>query len=324
MALALVEITPEVFLTCTTHAYTTEAEEVMGLLLGDIQRTPSGQLVSKIWMALPQIRTDRRKDRVESSYEQMTQCSSHAERFSKETGVKTRVVGWYHSHPHITVLPSHVDTRTQALYQMLDEGFVGLIFSVFNHDSNAKAELMQVTAFQSTAPSSADLPSVSSEDLADMDTNTKEAIRRSAQDALESRPHQWVAREVPLKVTPSMGAPEMNLGDYRRLQWVLLMEEKEAYQRAKQSAGPDPLARLHHAAVYQQGLCQLMEVCLAPALKVLTTRAQQDLTQIRQLEAENQRLQALLAQVQGSEVTHSATGTLLTLSEDDTLSGQWP
>lgn len=24
------------------------------------------------------------------------------------TGTTTRVIGWYHSHPHITVLPSHV------------------------------------------------------------------------------------------------------------------------------------------------------------------------------------------------------------------------
>ena len=38
----------------------------------------------------------------------------------------------YHSHPHITVLPSHVDVRTQAMYQSMDEGFIGLIFSVFN------------------------------------------------------------------------------------------------------------------------------------------------------------------------------------------------
>lgn len=38
----------------------------------------------------------------------------------------------YHSHPHITVMPSHVDVRTQAMYQTMDEGFIGLIFSVFN------------------------------------------------------------------------------------------------------------------------------------------------------------------------------------------------
>lgn len=27
---------------------------------------------------------------------------------SISTGRTTRVIGWYHSHPHITVLPSHV------------------------------------------------------------------------------------------------------------------------------------------------------------------------------------------------------------------------
>lgn len=32
-----VDAAAEVFLTCTTHALTTEAEEVMGLLLGDIR-----------------------------------------------------------------------------------------------------------------------------------------------------------------------------------------------------------------------------------------------------------------------------------------------
>ena len=38
----------------------------------------------------------------------------------------------YHSHPHLAVVPSHVDVRTQALYQQMDSAFVGLIFSVFN------------------------------------------------------------------------------------------------------------------------------------------------------------------------------------------------
>lgn len=51
---------------------------------------------------------------MEASPEQMARCSAVAERFSIETGTLTRVVGWYHSHPHITVHPSHVDVRTQA------------------------------------------------------------------------------------------------------------------------------------------------------------------------------------------------------------------
>ncbi|MFS7980659.1 putative ubiquitinyl hydrolase 1 [Helianthus anomalus] len=65
-----------------------------------------------------------------------------------ETGITTRVIGWYHSHPHITVLPSHVDVRTQAMYQLLDSGFIGLIFSCFNEDQH-KVGRIQVTAFQS-------------------------------------------------------------------------------------------------------------------------------------------------------------------------------
>lgn len=54
------------------------------------------------------------QDRVESSPEQMAACSALAEHVSSSTGLPTRVVGWYHSHPHITVLPSHVDVNTQV------------------------------------------------------------------------------------------------------------------------------------------------------------------------------------------------------------------
>ncbi|KAL2458742.1 Mov34/MPN/PAD-1 family protein [Forsythia ovata] len=65
------------------------------------------------------------------------------------TGITTRVIGWYHSHPHITVLPSHVDVRTQAMYQLLDSGFIGLIFSCFSEDAQ-KVGRIQVIAFQSS------------------------------------------------------------------------------------------------------------------------------------------------------------------------------
>ncbi|XP_047307265.1 uncharacterized protein LOC124910638 isoform X2 [Impatiens glandulifera] len=64
------------------------------------------------------------------------------------TGRMTRVIGWYHSHPHITVLPSHVDVRTQAMYQLLDSGFIGLIFSCYSEDAH-KVGRIQVIAFQS-------------------------------------------------------------------------------------------------------------------------------------------------------------------------------
>ncbi|XP_016169865.1 lys-63-specific deubiquitinase BRCC36 [Arachis ipaensis] len=150
MSLTGVKMSEEVWLTCATHALSTETEEIMGLLLGDIHHSKDGRHVTAlIWGASPQTRSDRRKDRVETNPEQLAAASALADRMTSSTGRTTRVIGWYHSHPHITVLPSHVDVRTQAMYQLLDSGFIGLIFSCFSHDAN-KVGRIQVIAFQST------------------------------------------------------------------------------------------------------------------------------------------------------------------------------
>ncbi|KAM3308099.1 lys-63-specific deubiquitinase BRCC36 [Capsicum chacoense] len=148
MSLTSVKMTEEVWLTCLSHALSTETEEIMGLLLGDTQQSKNGSVTALIWAALPQPRCDRRKDRVETNPEQLTAASVKAERMTMATGRTTRVIGWYHSHPHITVLPSHVDVRTQAMYQLLDAGFIGLIFSCFSEDAQ-KVGRIQVIAFQS-------------------------------------------------------------------------------------------------------------------------------------------------------------------------------
>jgi BRCA1/BRCA2-containing complex subunit 3 len=52
---------------------------------------------------------------VEISPEQLSVALTEIERLAKLTGGTLRVVGWYHSHPHITVRPSHVDVHTQAM-----------------------------------------------------------------------------------------------------------------------------------------------------------------------------------------------------------------
>ncbi|XP_024026097.1 uncharacterized protein LOC21385482 isoform X2 [Morus notabilis] len=148
MSLTSVKMSEEVWLTCLTHALSTETEEIMGLLLGDIEHK-NGSVTALIWGASPQTRSDRRKDRVETNPEQLAAASAQAERMTTLTGRTTRVIGWYHSHPHITVLPSHVDVRTQAMYQLLDSGFIGLIFSCYSEDIN-KVGRIQVIAFQSS------------------------------------------------------------------------------------------------------------------------------------------------------------------------------
>ncbi|CAL5199826.1 unnamed protein product [Lathyrus oleraceus] len=149
MALTSVKMSEEVWLTCATHGFTTESEEIMGLLLGDIEHSKNGAVTALIWGASPQTRSDRRKDRVETKPEQLAAASALADRMTVSAGRITRVIGWYHSHPHITVLPSHVDVRTQAMYQLLDSGFIGLIFSCYNEDAN-KVGRIQVIAFQSS------------------------------------------------------------------------------------------------------------------------------------------------------------------------------
>ncbi|RZB62394.1 uncharacterized protein [Glycine max] len=149
MSLTSVTMSEEVWLSCVTHALSTETEEIMGLLLGDIKHSKNGSVTALIWGASPQTRSDRRKDRVETNPEQLAAASALADRMTTSTGRTTRVIGWYHSHPHITVLPSHVDVRTQAMYQLLDSGFIGLIFSCYSEDVN-KVGRIQVIAFQSS------------------------------------------------------------------------------------------------------------------------------------------------------------------------------
>ena len=54
-----------------------------------------------------------------------------AEELTRDTGRLFDVVGWYHSHPNITVFPSQVDINTQLSMQMIGSDFIGLIFSAF-------------------------------------------------------------------------------------------------------------------------------------------------------------------------------------------------
>jgi len=106
-------------------------------------------------------RIDKRKDRVEISDEQMIKTTQVAEELAQKLKKPNlRVVGWYHSHPNITVWPSHVDLRTQFNYQMLDKDFIGLIFSVFNVEKTRKTHQYDVKAFQAAEDENRELKQV--------------------------------------------------------------------------------------------------------------------------------------------------------------------
>ena len=107
----------------------------MGLLVGRME--------DDILMVIR--RLTKQKDRVEFDNRDLIAGSEFAESLPGSL----RVLGWYHSHPHITVHSSHVDLATQASYQTMDINFVGLIFSFFNYDPNTSINSKEVAAFQS-------------------------------------------------------------------------------------------------------------------------------------------------------------------------------
>jgi len=150
MSLARVRIESDVWFVCLSHALSSEREEVMGLLMGDWFQNKLGENEAHIWEVMILNRSDKRSDRVEISPEQLASAQQEAEDVSHKLGKTTRVIGWYHSHPRITVLPSHVDVRTQASYQMMDERFIGLIFACFYQDKELLNKV-QVTAFQANS-----------------------------------------------------------------------------------------------------------------------------------------------------------------------------
>ncbi|KAF9172236.1 BRCA1 BRCA2-containing complex, subunit 3 [Mortierella sp. AD010] len=129
------------------HALSTEKEEIMGMLMGDWVKEGATEIARVDGVSLL-TRSEKRKDRVEIGPEQLTMAAIEAEEITKATGKTTRVIGWYHSHPHITVFPSHVDLRTQLSQQLMDERFIGMIVSCFNTDSELSNKI-QVTCFQS-------------------------------------------------------------------------------------------------------------------------------------------------------------------------------
>lgn len=148
-----VELQTDVYMLCLQHALSTENFEVMGLLIGNFEYG-----VANISAAIILTRSDKKKDRVEISSEQLLKATAEAERLAIELQRPMRVLGWYHSHPHITVCPSHIDVRTQAAYQNMDYSFVGLIFSVFTEGKESKEQEIFLTCFQSQRDEAIEIP----------------------------------------------------------------------------------------------------------------------------------------------------------------------
>jgi BRCA1/BRCA2-containing complex subunit 3 len=262
MPIKAVHLSAEAYIVCLTHALSTEKEEIMGLLIGDI----SPEHISYISAVILLRRSCKQADRLEISPEQLSAASTQAEEFGHMLDRPMRVIGWYHSHPHITVWPSHIDVRTQADYQLMDAGFVGLIFSIFNHDKVSKMNRVQVSCFQSTQIDS-----------------------------------MWERVEVQLHIDLAESINMACMTSMVNLPSILREEEDEAYARTNQVSALDIMTRVHNGAVYTSGMIQIDERMYRPLLETMEHRNDRKKKELKELQMEEQKLKHLLTQIKNKD-----------------------
>lgn len=284
-AVQAVHLESDAFLVCLNHALSTEKEEVMGLCIGELNddirsdskftytgtemRTGAEKMdtirIVHIHSVIILRRSDKRKDRVEISPEQLSAASTEAERLAELTGRPMRVVGWYHSHPHITVWPSHVDVRTQAMYQMMDQGFVGLIFSCFIEDKNTKTGRVLYTCFQSIQ-------------------------------AQKSSEYERI--EIPIHIVPHITIGKVCLESAVELPKILCQEEQDAYRRIHSLTHLDSVTKIHNGSVFTKNLCSQMSAVSGPLLQWLEDRLEQNQQHLQELQQEKEELMEELSSLE--------------------------
>ncbi|XP_062341774.1 lys-63-specific deubiquitinase isoform X2 [Osmerus eperlanus] len=242
MAVSAVHLESDAFLVCMNHALSTEKEEVMGLCIGEVDTNRIVHIHSVIILR----RSDKRKDRVEISPEQLSAASTEAERLAEMTGRPMRVV----------------DVRTQAMYQMMDQGFVGLIFSCFIEDKNTKTGRVLYTCFQSV-----------------------QAQKGSDYERIE----------IPIHVVPHEAIGKVCLESAVELPRILCQEEQDTYRKIHSLTHLDPITKIHNGSVFTKNLCSQMSAVSGPLLQWLEDRLEQNKQSILELQQEKDRLTHELA-----------------------------
>jgi BRCA1/BRCA2-containing complex subunit 3 len=234
--LTRVVVTWDAVWSCLAHALSTEYQEIMGLLLGHIVNGTE----AVVRRAIVLLRKDKQKDRVEVGYEDLVNAGLLTEKLALLDNFNESVIGWYHSHPHITVMPSHVDVKTQGNYQQLDSKFIGLIFSVFDKGK------YDVCAFQS------------------------QGVGAKVDDC------QWSRVEIPIVVihdsSPNVSQPSSSrmLEGILALQLMLLSEESHTFHTESQNSSA--LESTRYISLYMNSLRSLIDKQLISTLYALQSK----------------------------------------------------
>lgn len=119
--LACIELAADVYFACAAHAYSTEREEIMGLLIGETRvvcvaaqavrsaaasvfrpdlkccaaQGDAGLTITQVSHLTIISRVDKQRDRCEVSADQLVGASTQAEMLAATSGRPLRVLGWY-------------------------------------------------------------------------------------------------------------------------------------------------------------------------------------------------------------------------------------
>ncbi|KAD6794558.1 hypothetical protein E3N88_05539 [Mikania micrantha] len=285
----------------------------MGLLLGDIQHSNNGSVTALIWGALPQPRSDRQKDRVETNPEQLTAASLKLEELQEllagithirilqsfllmlQSNVlrpvpvspinKSSIIDLESSLSTDNSLTTSGSTRVEGLEHDTGDSRAaagaskggGRSSALKGFFANADTNYSERTV--GNYPASNIESSIVDIDPMDMTESMQEAMHRSN---LEMSGAEYVRKEVPLHVLPtsSLLNLESPLKSFTDLQSVLYEEEKAAYHQAilqnMRDGKVHPLSFIHHTSTYQASICKLMEYCLSPAIIALQDRIKEN------------------------------------------------
>ncbi|KAL0140786.1 lys-63-specific deubiquitinase BRCC36-like protein [Mucor lusitanicus] len=267
-----------------THAYSTENEEIIGMLIGYWETLPSNNPYQKT-KSIAHVkyisfltRSDKRKDRVEIAPESLHLAALEAEvsccvnvgsllcdvdciiqEFGKKTGKPMMVIGWYHSHPHITVFPSHV--------------VFGIIASCFD-SHNDNTEKLQITCFQSAQDNQRlNIPLLIEPSL-DMSSDIRELLLKLPEHMYEEYKKEFAASNECIKY------------DLRSIKNI------------DTSSLPNTMTQLYNAGVYGQLLTSLVDNMIVPTTHILDLRAMELTNEIEELKKFKQALSLSTSNVQ--------------------------
>ncbi|CAI5793670.1 Lys-63-specific deubiquitinase [Podarcis lilfordi] len=160
------------------------------------------------------------------------------------------------------------DLCTQAMYQMMDQDFVGLIFCCFNDDKNTKTGRILFTCFQSIQ-------------------------------AQKSSEYERI--EIPVHIIPHTTMGKACLESMMELPRILCQEEQDAYRKIHSLTHLDPITKIHNGAVFTKKLCSQMSVISGPLMQWLEDRLKKNKERVQELQQEKEKLLEELAALEGEE-----------------------